>query len=183
MTIVAVQIAVRLAGEMSDEPDFFAEMESRQRCLEQQLAASPVVNLIGVVNASGAGGGQAFGEEQWALRFAFAAWRAEGAHVRTDELRVQRQVTREALRQYIDQIKPYAVLHIRAHLAEKTESGNPESLLVGIVGNEESDVELNEWVIRLQKPVTFDDHVFGVFTLDRRVMNDTRPTQHGEESL
>jgi hypothetical protein len=76
----------------------------------------------------------------------------------------------------MDQIKPYTVLHIRAHVAEKTDVGNRLGLLVEMLGIDTSDVELNELAMRLQEPVTFRDSVFGTFTLDRRVNWHTAET-------
>lgn len=151
-------------------------MELKQNRLLQLLAASPEITLLGVVDASGAGGSNTPGEEPWVLRFALVVWHVEGTPVKTEKLTVQRQVTKQELRQYMDRIKPYTVLRIRAHIAEETDIGSPQALLVEIVGMEESDTELNDWVIRLQEPVTVDDDLFGTFTLDRRSKSYTAQT-------
>ncbi len=162
-------IGVGLVLNMSDKPDVFAELELKQKRLLEQLAASSEVAVVGVIDASGAGGGNLRGDANWTLRFAFAAWYRDSSEVMTDELMIQRQVSREQLDQYMERIKPYTIVRARVRLAESTEYGGPHGLLIDDVEVIESDEKLDDWVIRLQEPVTFEDKVFGTLTLDRRL--------------
>ena len=154
---------------MKDEPDIFAELDLKRDRLLEQLAASPVVTVIGIVDATGSGGGRGRGDDLWTLSFAFAAWHLEDSEVRTDRLSIQRQVSDDELKQHMDRIKPYKILRARIHLAEATESGKAHGLLIDNADILESDESLNEWVIRLQEPVTLEDELFGKLTLNKRV--------------
>ena len=154
---------------MTDANDDIAQAEARMKQLREQLTASPVVDVLGVVSPSGVGGGRVPPEELWTLRFTFDAWRVQGGKLQTKALNIQRQVTDEELRRFQDALEPYMVVRIKAHVLENSVLGLPQALLEKVIGVDTSDPELNDKAAELQKPVTFSDPTLGTFTLDRRV--------------
>src|SRR5688500_17442729 len=74
------------AGRMADQADIFAEARARDEALFKQLAAAPVVELLGVVAPSGASGALSRGETLWTLLFSFEIWRAESGELETRPL-------------------------------------------------------------------------------------------------
>jgi hypothetical protein len=152
-----------------DISSVFREASLRHKRLLEELAAAPMSDVSGVVDASGAGGGRSRGEKLWTLTFSFAAWRANGADVQTRPLTVRRQVTDEQLKSFQDLITPYEVIHIKARVVLESSFGSPQALLETLVGVVTSDAELNHHSSQLQQPVTLEDPTFGIFTLDRRV--------------
>lgn len=141
---------------------------TEQRLLKQ-LAAAPLVDVLGVLSASGVAGGWSRGDTLWTLLFSFASWRIAGGPLRTQELTVRRKVREKEIDKYRKLIKPDVVTRIRARVVEESVFGRPEALLVKVVGRDKSDAELNAEVTRLQQPVTIEDKTFGTFTLDRIV--------------
>lgn len=142
---------------MSAEQDFL-----------KQAAASPEVEIIGVVGPSGVTGGRFGGAVMWTLALPLVAWRQAGLPVEHSELRVQKPVTDEELKVFQERAKSYAVVRVKARLAGLNAAGHPRALLVDFLG-EDSDAELQAQAQKLQEPVTFEDRQFGTFTLDRRV--------------
>ena len=137
--------------------------------LPKQLAAAPLVDVLGVLAASGVGGAWARGDTRWTLRFSFASWCIAGGPVRTQELSLRRKVRESEIDQFRKLIKPDAVTRIRARVVEDSVFGRPEALLVRVLGRDRSDAELNAEIKRLQEPVRIKDKTFGTFTLDRRL--------------
>jgi len=149
--------------------DILAEAKLRQQQLLEQLAVSPVVDVLGVVSPAGASGGKSRGEELWTFRFTFEAWRVRGGRAQTRPLTIRRKVTDQELAVFRELIKPYTVICIRARVLSESPFGGPEGLLETFVGLDDSDTELNEFAVQLQKPISYEDSTFGTFTLDRRV--------------
>jgi hypothetical protein len=137
--------------------------------LLKQLAAAPLVDVLGVLAASGVGGSWSQGDTWWTLGFGFASWRIAGGPLRTQELFVRRKVRENVIDKYRKLVKPNVVTRIRARVLEDSVFDRPEALLVKVVGRDKSDAELNAEVNRLQQPVRIKDKTFGTFTLDRRV--------------
>lgn len=141
---------------------------SEQRLLKQ-LAAAPLVDVLGVLSAGGVSGAWSRGDTLWTLLFRFASWRARGGPLRTEELIVRRKVRKKEIERYRKLLKRNVVTRVRARVVESSASGRPQALLVRVVGQDNSDAELNAEVKRLQRPVRIKDKQFGTFTLDRRL--------------
>lgn len=154
---------------MASAKDEIAKAEARMKRLRDQLAASPIVEILGVVSASGAGGGKSRGEKLWTLQFTLDAWRIKGANLQNRPLDVQRRVNDKDLERFQEALEPSTVIRFKARVVEKSVLGTPQALLVRLVGVDTSDAELNAKAAELQKPVTFTDSKLGTFTLDRRV--------------
>src|SRR5690242_20339180 len=140
---------------MAGQTDIFAEAKLRQQQLLEQLAAAPILEVLGVVAPTGVSGGRSRGEELWTLRMTFDAWRIPGAALQTRALTIRRKVTHEELAKFRALITPYAVIRIRARVVSESSFGGPEALLEAVVEPVDSDEELNKHSIQLQKPVTF----------------------------
>lgn len=140
-----------------------------ERQLLRQLAAAPIVDVLGILAGSGVSGGWSQGDTLWTLLVTFASWRVPGGELHTKELIVRRRVRERAIDRYRQLIKPDVVTRIRVRLVENSVFGCPEALLVKVVGRDASDAQMNAEVERLQKPVRFKDKNFGTFTLDRRI--------------
>lgn len=152
---------------MTDNTD---DMDARQQKLTDQLAVSPIIEVLGVVSArgGGAGGGHVPGDELWQLSFRFDAWRIVGGEVQTGELLMSRKMPKEEMREWMDKIKPYSVLRVRARLGEPAFIG-PMWQIEEFLGADESDATLNDLAEQLQQPVVFEDPLLGTFTLKRSV--------------
>ncbi len=147
--------------------DIFA---GRERKLFESLANCPVVDVVGVISARGAGGGQSRGEELWTLLFGFDAWRIDGGGVQTGALTIRRKVTDEQLRSFQESIRPHRILRIRACVGPRTAADETrEALLESIVELDAPDAELRDHAKQMQETVTHEDGVFGTLTLDRSV--------------
>lgn len=155
--------------EMPNPADIFAQAMLKQEQLRQQLAAAPVSEVVGVVYAMGTGGGKSRGEELWTLRTTFEAWRIHGAALQTRPLKIRCKVTDADLKRLQTLLPAYSIVRIHARVIHDSPFGGPEALLEHVLGFDNSDAELNQFAMNLQKPVTFEDPMFGAFTLDRRI--------------
>ncbi len=148
---------------MVDDNDTF----TRQTRLIEQLANSPIVEVLGVVAPRGAAGGRSGSEKLWTFMVTFVAWRVAGGGLQTGPLEIRRRMTERKLNRLRSKIEPYAVVRIRARVGDSPLGGH-HALLEAFVGVDASDAALNHHAEQLQKPVTFRDPTFGRFTLDRR---------------
>jgi hypothetical protein len=131
---------------MADDTDVFAETESLECRLLAQLAAAPVVEVLGVVGPGGVSACKLHGEELWTLAFSFDAWRIEGAEIQTQPLTIRRKAPHEDLPSFSVRITPYTVLRIRARVVGDSVFRSPQTLLERIVGPDDSDITLNNHV-------------------------------------
>jgi len=148
--------------------DVFAEAALRAEQLLSRLAAAPVVVLTGVVDASGVSGGRLRGGA-WTMHFSFAGWRLGHDDIDARRLTVRQPVQRQALDAFRAQIKPYAVLGVRARFLDDEEFGGPQAFLEAVIGEELHDCDLHRLADELQQPVTLSDDVLGVLRFDPRV--------------
>lgn len=137
--------------------------------LYRQLAAQPRVELRGIVSASGSGGGITPGDTLWTFCFALAAWRIDGGNINQQKLIVRRLATKEQLDLLRAQIKANTIVKLHARVAMQNVYKRPEALLEEIVGEDNSDGELNERLSELLRPVVVSDTQFGDLLLDRSV--------------
>lgn len=154
---------------MIDSNDEIAQAEARMKRHREQLAASPIVEVLGVVSPSGVGAGRSGKQELWDLLMTLNPWRVPGGKLEPKVLSVNRPVTEAELRHYQEVLKPYSVVRLKVHLGKLPDLDFPEALLEEVVDVDRSDAELNEKAAELQQPVKFDDPTLGTFTLDRSV--------------
>jgi len=142
-----------------------------------QLESKPLVELIGIVSASGAGGGKSRGEELWSFTFSLVAWRSNGSEINETKLIVRRLATDLELEQLQDQIDANTVVRLDARVALENVFGRPEALLEHLHGEHREDAELNARLGELLKPVVRTDSTFGDFVFDRRITTFSTTTQ------
>lgn len=153
---------------MANTEDVFTEAEQRQKHLLEQFATAPISDVWAVVGANGPGGGRSGGETLWTMSFTVEAWRVAGGEIQKRPLRVSRVVNDEELKSFQKLIRPYEVVRIQARVVESADDG-PKALLEVFQGRDSTVQELNNFANELQKPITFEDSIFGTFTLDRQV--------------
>jgi hypothetical protein len=129
--------------------------------------SSPIVDVLGIVDASGVSGGRLTDDPLWSLSLRLSPWRISGGLIQFDELAVTRNVSDEELRRWQEIFSPYSVVRIKARVGES--AFGPQAILEDYGGKVSFDEELNHHAAELQKPVTFKDAQFGTFLLDRRV--------------
>jgi hypothetical protein len=149
--------------------DLFADMRLREKKLFDELAECPVVDLLGIVDASGVGGGKTGRETLWTLTFSLDAWKHGTGSIHKTPLTVRRKVSDKELKKFQRLIDSESIVFIRARIAERNSFGSPQALLEKFVRVESNDGELNAYLVELKKPVTFEVPVFGIFILNRRV--------------
>jgi len=142
---------------------------NREEQLGRQLEQAAIVDALGVVAPSGVAGTHSRDDPFWTLQFRLAAWKYADGPVHHRELRLRKQVAEPEITAARELLRAYDVVHLRARVVEDSVFGSPQGLLVEIIGKHSSDDELNINAQELQKPVTFHDNQFGLFTLDRRI--------------
>lgn len=153
---------------MTKKDDEIAQAEAYMRRYRRKLAASPIVDVLGVVSPSGVSAGRSGDEEVWTLQLTLTPWRFPGGELQPKVLGVHRPVTDKELRKFRSLLKPFSVVRVKAHIGV-TWLGFPDALLEEVVGVDKSDAELNAKAKELRKPVTFADPKLGTFTMDRSV--------------
>ena len=160
-------LLVRRPTSSNSCDDIFAESADTQRQLYRQLAAQPIVEITGIVDASGVAGVWTRGDEATSLIASFDAWRVGKGPMRKDKLIVRRHVSDEELKSHQSLMKVETIIKIRGRVAEQNVFDRPEALLEEFIGIESSDAELRDYLEELKKPVVHQDEFFGLFTLDR----------------
>jgi hypothetical protein len=129
------------------------------------------VEIKGVVDASGGGGGMSQGDEFWTFTFCLAAWRIDNGAINRTELIVRRLATKQQLDSLRKLVPANAVVKLKGRVALENVYQRPEALLEKFIGVEDADAELTACLNDLLKPVVHTDEFFGELTLDRTVGN------------
>lgn len=137
--------------------------------VDRQLDAAPESEILGVVGAGGIGrvGIGPPDNIQWTVFIPLCAWKLVGQELRKTEMTVRKFVSDEAAVLAFKAPNAYDVVRIKARWLENTVLDSPQALLTDLVGKDDSDSELNAYALELQEAVTFEDPMFGQFTLDR----------------
>lgn len=152
---------------MAKKANPFAAMRKARRKSDARLAKAPVLDVSGVVDASGVGGAMSQGDKLWTIIFTFEGWRIADGPLHTGKLELRRLGTEKALDRLQTTITPYTILKVRARVVEQDDTS--EALLERVMGPQTRDAELRAIAKLLQLPATRKDKVFGKLTLDRRV--------------
>lgn len=142
----------------------FEERERQQALLRTQLAAAPVVQVTGVVQAGGASGAKAADATLWDMSFRFTAWRVASGKLNTKSLTLRRPVSRIELHAHIKSIVPKLILRVEARVIEDSVIGSPQAMLEKIIGREDADQGLAAFVASLPPPITLTDARLGTLT-------------------
>lgn len=148
--------------------DPFSALRKRKRALLARLAASPLVDVLGVVMPHYGFGCWDADDKKATFIFSFGAWRVEGRRVKAQELTIRRNnLTDNAVLKIKGALPEYTVVRIRARVLPTRYFGTRQAFLEKIVGPDDSDDSLNAFAAELKKPVTRDDRILGTLTLDR----------------
>src|SRR5262245_57715075 len=105
-------------------PDGQKEMDAlaqRHQQLLEKLKAAPVVEVAGVVHASGAcgvGGSRTEGGDDWEVHFSLEPWKLVGGAINQSELVVRKPMSEADMRALIGHIEAYQVVRVHARLLE-----------------------------------------------------------------
>lgn len=149
--------------------NIFAEANRKLDKLYDELAASPIYELTGIVDPSGVGAAKSAGQELWSLLLTFEAWRISNESIRTDPLTIRRRVTEKELHKFQDLIKAETIILIRARIAENNVFGSPKAQIEDFVALDSTDAQLQRHLAQLQEPKIHEDNRFGLLTFDRRI--------------
>lgn len=136
--------------------------------LSNQFKSLAIVDVLGVVSPSDCGAYCSFGDDLYTLTLTFDAWRVGSDNIQTKPLHISQKGTKDEVSRTQNIIIPYSVIHIKVQF-EESDDRRCEAYLDAFVGIDTSDPELNHYSEELQKPVTFEDSMFGTFTLDRGI--------------
>jgi len=156
----------QLDNESTTNP--FADMERQHQEFLRRIEHVEVTDILGVVDAMGAGGSIGKTEDDCTLVFHFAGWRQEGEALQTTELRVEMPVSEKDLSLHMARIKPYDIPRVKGQVADHP-LGRKQALVQEIISYDIRDDDLEAMAEKLQKPVIVDDSRFGTFTLNRSV--------------
>ena len=168
-----------MSEDAKEVDDIFAAAAEKRRAIAAQLSGRPVEEVLGLVGASGACGWPVEGGRM-TLSFGFEAWKIPPGPLKQTRLQVEYVGTPEDFESLARRIDTYTVYRIRARVVEESVIETSEAELLEFLGPDESDPELNQAAIDLQKPVVVMDRQFGEMTLDRRVDRfDAQTTWNG----
>jgi hypothetical protein len=148
--------------------DVFAAAAARKKAIAEQLGTRPLEEIIGVVDARGAGGWKEANGE-WTLSFNFHCWKIPSGVLKNRPIAMSHTTSREQFDSLWEKVEAYSVLRVIARVVEESVIGTPQGQLVEFLSIDTSELELKKAALDLQKPVIHDDLEFGRFTLDRRV--------------
>lgn len=153
--------------DSTDEKDFVAQALQRQRTLFEQLCAEPVVELIGLVDASGVSGGSLPGEPLSTMSVGLDAWRIGNGPVQAKPLLVRRKVPSDEITHWMQQFGMENIVRLHARVSEENVFGSPQALMEEFVGRAE-DHGLREYQRQLRIPIVHNDPILGNLTWSRR---------------
>jgi hypothetical protein len=130
-------------------------------------SAEPI-EIIGVVQPPGAGGGKNGKEELWSLIFSVHPWKREGGPLDSRKLRlVQDGFTKDQLSQSMGSIEPYTVVRARIRLYASRPNMLLSAEVLEVRSWNDADAELHAIASTQQKPIVLAHPLFGQLTFDR----------------
>ncbi len=148
--------------------ELFSDALSKRAALDQLFETLPEITLLGVVGARGPSGGKIGQQTLWSATVELVAWRQEGGPIQRTLLRLVKTVTDQEIKELRQKISCESLIRFRAKLALQNPFDSPHAQLTSLLGAAQ-DFELMEVLHEYQKPITFHDTLFGIFTLDKRI--------------
>jgi hypothetical protein len=145
----------------------FPGEKQRHETLFADLAAQPIVEIIGIVAPLSGGGVNYAWSDLYSLYLNFDAWRVRGGPLRKETLALKRMCTKKEMIELGRRFEVDTIISVRARLAEKNLMGTPHALLEELGGPVGDDAEMNEFLAELLRPVTHADPVLGTLVFDR----------------
>ncbi len=132
--------------------------------------SSEPIEILGVVQPPGPGGGNVGKEELWSLIFFVEPWKRADGSLDSRRLRLEQPgFTHGQLRQGMATIKPYTVVRARVKFFKPRPNMLFSAQVTEILTLNDPDPELTARATEMQKPVVVAHPVFGPLTLDRRI--------------
>lgn len=146
-----------------------AKHERKNQELLHQFGVAPLVEVLGVVGASGVGAAQFQGQTSWTLRLQLDGWRLGTGPLQESELSIQGEVSRGDF-EHVRRLCPaYQVVRLRAKVVEHSPFGDARGLLDTVLQSGVPDTELEARAAILRMPRVHADRVLGRLSLDRAV--------------
>jgi len=142
-----------------------AEVAARRRALDEQIAARPVEEVVGVVDFGGRGGWPA-GGELMTLCLSLCHWRTGSGPLRSQRLTTRFTTSSEDYASLMSRIKVLDVVRLRARVVEDSAIGTPQAEVVEFLGHDD-DPELARMAVDRKIPVVHEDPYFGELVLER----------------
>lgn len=153
---------------MNQSEQDFEELQRQRDAFLQRLGAAEVVEVTGLVDASGAGGYSAPGDDQTTLMFKLATWRIGTGPLSAVPLDLRRRLPRKEFDRLWAEIKADSIIRITAQVLTDEPGQEPEGIFHEYQGTVDSDRELNAALERALEPTTYETSQFGVLEFDRR---------------
>ncbi|MDX1963583.1 MAG: DUF2262 domain-containing protein [Pirellulales bacterium] len=126
------------------------------------------IEIVGVVQPPGPGGGKNDNEELWSLIVIVHPWKHEGGLLDSRRLRlVQNGFTDDQLRQSMASIKPYSVMRARVRLFEHSPNMFLSAEVIEVRNRNDPDTELHAIASEQQKPIVLKHPLLGQLTFER----------------
>jgi hypothetical protein len=148
------------------EPAIFKKVLQQHATLWRELAKAQPADLSGIVRPGSVGGNKSQGDKQWTLQIDLLAWRIGRGPIQHKELTVRKHCGERLITQFMDRLKDYDIVKMRARVAPTNILGTPQAQIIRFIGKT-SDAELARVVGTFKKPVRIKDPLFGVLKLDR----------------
>lgn len=161
------QHPAKIMPDDSDD-DMFAEVAAKQDKLFADFGRAEAIVLEGVVAPSGLGAGT--GGEICHLTFRTLPWKRQGGELVHQKATVHKRCSEKEVDAIFEALSAYSRYRIEGKLLESPEGWDGAQIeLLRIIDPVLNDPDLKKAVEDLQKPITYEDAQFGVFTLDRLV--------------
>ena len=154
----------------AEEFDIYSSDGLRRRSarLYEQLAASPLCEVTGIVSPSGVGGGQSNGDADWEIHCGMFAWRIGNGPLQPEEITLRWVGTREDIYKYQELMREETIVKVAARVSFSNVFCGIEGWLENLLGIETGDEELNRVLADLQSPKIHFDDQFGDLVFERR---------------
>lgn len=147
--------------------DIFEEIERENEEILRVIRASPVRELVGLVDACGFVGSSS-DANQSVLTFTLCAWRDSSGIIHREEIWVEIPVTSEELLQQVGVISAYSIVGLRLQVGN-CPNGRKRAVGSSLPVTGLQDNEFSRIAAELQAPVVVSDPILGDFILDRSI--------------
>ncbi len=144
------------------------DLINREQKLLDELSASPVVEITGLVNISGVGASKVGKQTLWSMTFNFDVWRIGNGEMEK-HLIIRRKVTDRELKKYQKKIKADSIIKIRGRVLKDNIFNNAQALIEKHLKSNIDDIEIKNYLMEIRKPVIYEDDLLGTFNYDRRL--------------
>lgn len=155
------------AAPPSDIDTFIRDSQTLRARRRAAQAREPVMEIIGLVDPSGAGRSRWKGDPEWTFSANLIAWRLPGGPVQRTPVRLERPADDEAYAVLGPAFDPYDLVRIKVRMPPPEEDGVRHAFLETLVHTIVDDDELEAFAAALQAPVVVQDAQLGALTLDR----------------